>query len=305
MMTETPSAFRIVHLSDLHLTANDNAPRSEPRLFGALQGMNAAFRKIVRADAVQDADLLLVTGDVTDRGDLETWRIFWQVLTDAGLFKRTLVVPGNHDVCCLGVRAPWDRGVQADWEKAVAGLQLGHQPTKFPWVRKPDPRVVVFGLSSNNLGNFSAVTNAMGQLGYFQLQRLAEQLHVHRDVPVKIVLLHHSPNIPEEETALKRGQQPVGRLQRQAHQIPQDQRRALRLLCITHRVRLVLHGHLHLAEDRRVGGIRIVGSGASTEPVPDAKYVFCRYDVLGDGGRVTRRLCSVAGVQASAASSLR
>jgi len=286
--------FRIVHLSDLHLTASDAAPRSESRLFGRLNGMNAAFRRIIQAAPVQEADLILFTGDITDRGEIKAWAVFWDSLKAAGLSDRVLVVPGNHDVCCLGVRAPWEKGVQADWEKAVAGLRLGGQPAKFPWVRSPESRVVVFGLSSNNLGNFTAMTNAMGKIGYYQLQSLADKLHVHRDVPVKIVLLHHSPNIPEESTAIKRGQQPIGPLQRKAHQIPHDQRRALRLLCITQRVRLILHGHLHMVEDRRVGGIRIVGTGASTEPNRDGKCQFHRYDVLGNGKRVSRRLCAVS-----------
>ena len=44
----------------------------------------------------------------------------------------------------------------------------------------------------------------------------------------------------------------------------------MQLLAITHRVRLVLHGHLHRQEDRRVGGIRIVGAPASTQPTAAA-----------------------------------
>lgn len=281
--------FRIVHLSDLHLTADDAAARSEPKLFGRLTGMNAAFRQVLRAAPIQQAQLVVCTGDITDRGDLAAWYVFWNGLADAGLADRVLVVPGNHDVCCLGVRAPWEKGAQADWDKAVAGLRLGHQPTKFPWARTPDPRVVVFGLNSNNLGNYSAITNALGKLGLYQLQGFADKLHVHRNVPVKIVLLHHSPNIPEDATAIRRGQRPLGPLQRRVHQIPEDQRRALRLLCISHRVRLILHGHLHLVEDRRVGGIRIVGSGASTEPDAGGMCQFWTYDVLGNGGRVIRK----------------
>ena len=42
------STFRIAHLSDLHLTEDDKARRSAPKLFGRLRGMNAAFRQIVR-----------------------------------------------------------------------------------------------------------------------------------------------------------------------------------------------------------------------------------------------------------------
>ncbi|MBN2023635.1 MAG: metallophosphoesterase [Pirellulales bacterium] len=287
-----PRPFRIAHLSDLHLTASDRAARSETRLFGRLRGMNAAFRKIVRTPAIQRADLIVFTGDIADRGEIDAWKVFWNALAEAGLSHRALVVPGNHDVCCLGVRAPWNADARADWAKAAAGLRLGNQPTKLPWARSPDPRVAVFGLNSNNLGNFSAADNALGRIGYYQLQDLANKLHVHRDVPVKIVLLHHSPNIPEDRTAAQRGQRPTGPLGRATHQIPRDQRRALRLLCITHRVRLVLHGHMHVAEDRRVAGVHTVGARATTEP--DAgKYYFSTFVVLGEGHRVWRKPCAV------------
>ena len=177
----------------------------------------------------------------------------------------------------------------------MAGLCLGSQPVKAPWVKTPDPRVAIFGVNSNNLGNLTAVTNAMGHVGYYHLQSLANKLHVHRDVPVKIVALHHSPNIPEVSTAIRRKQRPLNALERQAHQIPQDERRALRLLCITHRVRLILHGHLHIAEDRRVNGFRIVGAPATTEPAKnDGRYQFYGFVVLGDGRRVNCRLHAVS-----------
>jgi hypothetical protein len=62
------------------------------------------------------------------------------------------------------------------------------------------------------------------------------------------------------------------------------------LLCIAHRVRLLVHGHLHLGEDRRLGGIRIIGAPATTQPISKRKrnndYQFCMYSVLGDGGRI-------------------
>jgi hypothetical protein len=91
-------------------------------------------------------------------------------------------------------------------------------------------------------------------------------------------------------TARKRGQKPYSKLERLGHQIPEGQRQALHLLCIAHRVRLLVHGHLHLTEDRRLGGVRIIGSPATTEPVSKRKqnndYQFCMYSVLGDGGRI-------------------
>lgn len=284
--------FRIAHLSDLHLTRTDGARRSEPNLFKALKGMNDAFRKIVLSKAIQKVDLILVTGDVTDRGDIESWAVFWDGIHSAGLIDRTYVIPGNHDVCCLGIRLPGSCKAyrETDLQKAINGLKMGNQPTKFPWTLNPDPRVVIFGLNSNNLGNLNAATNAMGELDYYQLASFASKLHVYRDIPVKIVALHHSPNIPGAETARKRGQKPYSKLERIGHQIPEGQRHSLQLLCITHRVRLLVHGHLHLAEDRRLGGIRLIGAPATTEPISKRKgkndFQFCTYSVIGNGVRV-------------------
>ena len=147
-----------------------------------------------------------------------------------------------------------------------------------------------------NLGNLNVATNAMGAVDHYQLSSLASKLHRYRDVPVKIVALHHSPNIPGAETARKRGLKPYSRLERFGHQIPEGERHALQLLCITHRVRLLLHGHLHIAEDRRVGGVRIVGSPASTDPVvvnDNLEYQFYTYSVMGDGATVRCHLESI------------
>ena len=70
-MSDRP--FRIVQLSDLHLTGDDAASRSEPRLFGKLRGMNSVFRRLLATKLVRSADRILVTGDVADTGSLAEW----------------------------------------------------------------------------------------------------------------------------------------------------------------------------------------------------------------------------------------
>lgn len=291
--------FRIAHLSDLHLTATDDGRRSEPKLFGALQGMNIAFRGVLGSRAIQQADLLLVTGDVTDQGDIKTWGIFWDSISTYALSDRCLVVPGNHDVCCLGVRgvAKQKADVKADIEKAAKGLRKGRQPTRFPWARQVDPRVVIIGLDSCNAGNPTALTNAQGQLRFWQLDRLARLLRKHQAVPVKIVALHHSPNIPGEETEAKRRLAKLSMADRWGLEMPERDRQALRLLCIAQNVRLVVHGHVHRAEDRRVNGVRMIGCPASTQPLGGdgaARVQFYTYTVLGKGGRVRVRLHTIS-----------
>lgn len=291
-MSIVTSPFKIAHISDLHLTRGDTDQRSEPKLFGQLDGMNDRFRRLARSRPLQSADLVLVTGDVTDRGDLATWRFFWQVLDEAGLLTRTRVIPGNHDVCCLGVRMPGKRRGYApeDLKKAMRGLRLAeHHPRNLPWVCRPDPRLAVFGLSSNNLGNWNAAENAMGAIGYFQLAKFA-RLARDSSEPVKIVALHHSPNIPAECVEVKRGLRRTTWLARQGHQIAAEQRQALRLLCISAGVRLVVHGHLHRAEDRRLDGLRVIGVPATTEPRRIAPHAgrceLATYTIRGPANRV-------------------
>ena len=286
----------IVHLSDLHLTASDNNSRSELKLFGFLKGMNGYFRQIIDSRAVKEAAAVIITGDVTDRGDLDTWKVFWNLIDEAKLHSRVIVVPGNHDMCCLGWRWPSAKNWKTDMERMRTGLEMGGQPTKFPAVRSVNDDTVIFLLNSNNLGNTAVNKNAVGRIDYFNLVDFAGLLYKYRDVPVKIVALHHNPNIPEQDTALRRGQTPISEKSRSRHEIPQDQRRAFRLLCLTHRVRLVLHGHLHSEESRRVNGIAFIGAPASTEPIDKKSGKVCRfwqYDLSDTSKRVTRRVVEV------------
>ncbi|RPI22403.1 MAG: hypothetical protein EHM61_22380 [Acidobacteria bacterium] len=298
------AAYRIIHLSDLHLTASDSDCRSEPKLFGPLVGMNAAFRQILRTREVAESDILLVTGDVTDRGDPAAWSVFQQAVTEAGVADRVLVVPGNHDVCCLGLARLPGRSfgyARQDLQKALEGLRLAAAASRimpagqarfgrFPWSVQPVEELVIYGLNSNNLGNLTVATNALGEVDYYQLERLSRLLWKHREVPVKILALHHSPNIPNPGTAAKRGLKRFSKLEVCGHQIPKHERRALRLLCLSHRVRLIVHGHLHRLEDRRVAGIRTIGAPASTEPHRLGKDVFCYRFFSYTLHRASRRL---------------
>jgi 3',5'-cyclic AMP phosphodiesterase CpdA len=286
----------IAHLSDLHLTALDHQGRHKARIFGSLKGMNEAFRNIIKSRPIRDADLIIVTGDITDRGDIETWKFFWNQINAAGLSSRVMVVPGNHDVCCLGARLSFTKKAyrQRDLEKINNGLQIGNQPAQFPWVREYDNRVAVFGLNSNNLGNFTFLSNAKGRIGQDQLLSFAEQLYKHRSAAVKIVVLHHGPNIMEETDVKKRGTKLMGRLMLTGRRIPNRQQRTLLLLCLSHGVQLIAHGHVHKPEDRIVNGVRIVGAPSTTQPISTTSrgntYQFYTYTIHGQDTRVNTKL---------------
>jgi predicted phosphodiesterase len=292
---KTKKQYLISHLSDLHLTADDEASRTEPRLFGSLKGMNTRFRHLLKSPEVQKSSLIIVTGDVTDTGELDAWKVFWDAVRSNGLLSRVLVIPGNHDVCCLGVRLPSQHHAAADLQKAINGLRLGGQIYRYPWAKIVSRKLVIFGINSNNLGNLTASSNAMGKIGYFQQQEFARLLFKHKEIPLKIVAIHHSPNIPEKETALRRGKKPMSLIQRLTHEVPREQRRALRLLCVAHNVRLIVHGHLHEAESRRVAGVQIIGAPATTEPISsdDSTVKFWQYRVHPKSLRLSYQLRKV------------
>ncbi len=80
-----PNHFRISHLSDLDLTAKDDGRRLEPKLpHQRLKGMNDAFRTVVQSPKIQNSDAILITGDITDKGNLTAWKRFDQLLREAG-----------------------------------------------------------------------------------------------------------------------------------------------------------------------------------------------------------------------------
>jgi 3',5'-cyclic AMP phosphodiesterase CpdA len=293
---EKEKQFVIAHLSDLHLTASDNHSRRNPRIFSSLKGMNEAFRNIIKSRPIRDANLIIVTGDITDRGDIESWVYFWNQIKAAGLSDRVMVVPGNHDVCCLGARLSFTKKAyrQRDLEKVNNGLQIGNQSAQFPFVREYDKRVAIFGLNSNNLGNLTFLSNAKGRIGQDQLLSFAEQLYTHRHAAVKIVVLHHGPHITEQTDVKKRGRKLMSKLMLTGRRIPNRQQRILLLLCLSHGVQLIAHGHVHKAHDRIVNGIRIVGAPPSTQPIPGTNrsntYQFYTYTIQGQQTSVNTKL---------------
>ncbi len=186
--------YLITQFSDLHLTRKNTDSRSEPKLFGKLTGMNKAFESLALSQQAQASDFILFTGDITDTGHQAEWKFFWKILKKSNLKNKSVIIPGNHDMCCLGVRLPRaeKKLVTEDLQKFHDGLSIGKYPVpKYPCGIQLNDKIVVFAIDSCNKGNTTGVTNAMGQLGYQQLERLARELYKYRDTKVKIVVLQY------------------------------------------------------------------------------------------------------------------
>ncbi|MGQ7847895.1 metallophosphoesterase [Granulosicoccus sp. 3-233] len=83
--------MKVIHLTDLHISPDPvmNCDSIEP--------CEAALRHIARFHT--DADLIVVTGDLSDHGDRESYLKLRQLLMDAGLADdpRLRLLLGNHD----------------------------------------------------------------------------------------------------------------------------------------------------------------------------------------------------------------
>lgn len=98
---EDAPAFRVVHLSDLHIVGEPFGFRIESGRAGP-QG-NARFELLLdelnSMDQRARLDLILITGDMTDSGRSAEWAAFLDTLEKhPSLLSRTLILPGNHDV---------------------------------------------------------------------------------------------------------------------------------------------------------------------------------------------------------------
>lgn len=89
-----PGGLRIAHLSDLHVNEGDRVRMVER----AHPGGNRQLDRVLDAPPLGDADVILVTGDVTDRGTAASWRTFLDAVEERELAERIILVPGNHDI---------------------------------------------------------------------------------------------------------------------------------------------------------------------------------------------------------------
>lgn len=84
----------IAHLSDLHLTSSFAA-----KLMSGGPSPNAKYAELLKrhSTTLEATDLILVTGDITDSGQGEEWRQFFE-LTPPPVLAKMVILPGNHDV---------------------------------------------------------------------------------------------------------------------------------------------------------------------------------------------------------------
>ncbi|MEO1017943.1 MAG: metallophosphoesterase [Pseudomonadota bacterium] len=194
------TAFRLAHLSDVHLSLEGHVP------FGALLSKRAVGfvswnhrrRWVHRAEVLealvddlrqQEVDHIVVTGDLVNLALPQEFTAASLWLKQLGSPHDVTVIPGNHDAY---VPKAWRRG-WALWQPFMSGDEssLG-DPVSFPYIRERGP-ITLIGLST---AVPTAPLLASGRIGAHQLGRLREVLQscVARD-SFRIVMMHHPPAI--------------------------------------------------------------------------------------------------------------
>ena len=94
----------IAHLSDLHLTRTATRPFLKGAKFCSERNfLKVAFDLERRIDEV---DLVLITGDITDSGLPKEWRNFFEGMP-LKVMNKTIILPGNHDINITDKSSIW------------------------------------------------------------------------------------------------------------------------------------------------------------------------------------------------------
>jgi len=106
----TAGGLRVAHLSDLHVTEGDRVRLAEH----AKPGGNRTLAALLERPELRQADAIVMSGDITDRGTALSWRRFRDLVEGAGLADKVVLVPGNHDLALIEPLGHW-RELPAQW----------------------------------------------------------------------------------------------------------------------------------------------------------------------------------------------
>ena len=185
-------AYRIAHLSDLHLMVENRDYES--------------CLALVEDAAAQGADHLIISGDLVESGEMKVLRAFVAALKKLGWAgsRRVTIVPGNHDIFPFTkrkfptiYRRPTSifnefnaitRGSRTG--KGFRSLQSG---AVYPFGKILNEQVVLVGLDTTRNGAFNPFNWAGGELTGEQMLATEQFFSDWRHIPNRIIVMHHPP----------------------------------------------------------------------------------------------------------------
>lgn len=263
--------MRLVHLTDPHLSNLDGEK------FLSLRGkrwsgylswyknrrkkyLPAVLDKLTEAVKAENADQILLTGDLIQIGLASEIAQAAEWLLALGSAEKVMLVPGNHDTYARGSA---DVLHQAWSGYLFGGVQPGDafKTKEFPVLRRLG-NLDLIGLSSACV---SPVFLARGLLEDRQLEELAKLLqHSARENRAVCLLIHHPP-LPGM-TKWRKALGDAGKLRSVLERYPPQ---------------LVFHGHLHHNRELYTGDSHIYCTAAASS-LSDASYRVIDVEDTGD-----------------------
>lgn len=185
--------MRVVQISDLHLWTHDEDARTIRYLENAAEHPNRADNlgslhavlDDVQAQCTDGFDRLVVTGDIAQDEQQETYELLRQVLDERGLLDHTLCLPGNHEQRAF-LRQVFPEGTvkgHGGFSEEVCGWRLLGVDT-----HDTDAKAGWDG----NMDHLHEWDGGTGLLKPAQLQWLEQELKQHATQPT-VVFIHHPP----------------------------------------------------------------------------------------------------------------
>ncbi|WP_255555523.1 phosphodiesterase [Enterovibrio paralichthyis] len=220
---------RILQLTDTHIVC---PPKKVSGVLDTLASFEQAVSKIeqdlVKLGAI---DAIVVTGDITDHGDLDSYEAFKSVLGRLGI--PYLVIPGNHDL-------------RASMHQAFEGLTPATSE-EINWI-KSYPDLDIIGLDTVIPGQGG------GRLSPSALTFLEQALASSPDKPA-LIAMHHPPfasGIQFMDAIGLEGAEEMA-------EILENSKREMRIIC----------GHLHNSIVSTIGGVTVLSSPCHCQLVSD------------------------------------
>lgn len=271
--------MRVVHITDPHLTNLDGVGFWDlrgKRWSGFLSWhknrrkkyLPAVLERLTASVKAEDADQVLLTGDLAQIGLGVEIEQAAQWLGELGPVEKVMLVPGNHDIYARGSA----ENVYRLWEKYLFNGPDSDRHD-FPIVRKLDGLTLI-GLSSACV---TPVFMASGKLGEEQLERLTELLEQATTEQQLVCLLIHHPPLPAM-TSRRKGLADAGALQAILERFPPM---------------MIFHGHLHHNREQQWGDSRIYCTSAASS-ISDASYRVIDIEDKGSFREFRMTLKSVA-----------
>jgi predicted MPP superfamily phosphohydrolase len=270
----------ILHISDLHFGTDYGFPvlgRSVPT---PKRTLDEAIESGLRAQGVKSVGLVVVSGDLTTRGELEgltAARQFLSALLERLNLRRDqiVIVPGNHDILLNDPRATRNYAAEVPFRDFLHLVyhQENLELNRLHWFSCPEEQRDILALALNSVRPREMDTMEYGYVGrdlYGPLLEAARGLREDIEAkdgrsPLLLAVLHHhvlpTPLIEEPESS-----RPIS-LTLDAGQLIEDLQAA--------GCDAILHGHQH---------VPFVGSTSRARRVPSGKWAMSRsVHVIGGG----------------------